>query len=85
MSSEVYSIQLSKHEKMIEYDVQIRSTEHFKQVGVHEKNDRNEINTGGSPRVTMHLRNHLLIGRASLVIILRDVARFTPLLARLVQ
>ena len=25
------------------------------------------------------------IGRASLVIILRDVARFTPLLARLVQ
>ena len=28
---------------------------------------------------------YLIIGRASLVFILRDVTRFTPLLARLVQ
>ena len=61
MSSKVWSIGLSKHEKMIEYPVHIRSTDHFKQVGVREKNDRNEINSGGSPRLTMHLRNHLLI------------------------
>ena len=25
------------------------------------KNDRNEINSGGSPHLTNHLRNHLLI------------------------
>ena len=61
MSSKVLSIGLSKHEKMIEYHVHIRSTDHFKQVGMREKNDRNEINSGGSPRLTMHLRNHLLI------------------------
>ena len=46
---------------MIEYHVHIRSPGHFKQVGVREKNDRNEINSGGSPRLTMHLRKHLLI------------------------
>ena len=28
---------------MIEYHVHIRSTDQFKQVGVREKNDRNEI------------------------------------------
>ena len=33
----------------------------FKQFGVREKNDRKEIKSGGSPRLTMHLRNHLLI------------------------
>ena len=31
------------------------------------------------------MRAGVVIGRASLVIILRDVTRFTPLLARLVQ
>ena len=43
MSSNVWSIGLSKHEKMIEYHVHIRSTDHFMQIGVLEKNDRNEI------------------------------------------
>ena len=46
---------------MIEYHVNIRSTDQFKQVGVREKNDRNEINSGGSPRLIMHVRNHLII------------------------
>ena len=35
--------------------------------------------------VLEHMLVNRSIGRASLVIILRDVARFTPLLARLVQ
>ena len=43
MSSKVGSIGFSKHEKMIEYHVHIRSTDQFKQVGVREKNDRKEI------------------------------------------
>ena len=44
MSSKVWSIGFSKHEKMIEYHVHIRSTDHFKQIGVRErKNDRKEI------------------------------------------
>ena len=30
-------------------------------LGCVKKNDRNEINSGGSPCLTMHLRNHLLI------------------------
>ena len=46
---------------MVEYHVHVRSTDQFKQVGVGEKNDRNDINSGGSPRLTVHLRNHLLI------------------------
>ena len=33
----------------------------------------------------MEQKLYILIGRASLVFILRDVTRFTPLLARLVQ
>ena len=45
---------------MVEYHVHVRSTDQFKQVGVREKNDSNEINSGGSLRLTMHLRNHLL-------------------------
>ena len=43
MSRKVWSIGFSKHEKMIEYHVHITSTDHFKQIGVHEKNDRKEI------------------------------------------
>ena len=44
MSSKVLGIGSSKHEKMIEYHVHIIiSTDHFKQIGVREKNDRNEI------------------------------------------
>ena len=61
MSSKVGSFGLSIHEKMVEYHAHVRSTDQFKQVGVREKNDRNEINGGGSPRLTMHLRYHLLI------------------------
>ena len=37
MSSKVLSIGFSKHEKMIEYHVHVRSTDQFKQVGVREK------------------------------------------------
>ena len=45
MSSKVWSIGLQKHTKMIQHHVNIRSTDQVKQVGVHEKNDRNEINS----------------------------------------
>ena len=31
---------------MVEYHVHVRSTDQFKQFRVHEKNDRNEINSG---------------------------------------
>ena len=61
MSSKVGSFGLSKHEKMVEYRVHIRSIDQFKQVGVREKNDGNEINSVGSPHLTMHLRKHLPI------------------------
>ena len=44
MSSKFWSISLQKHTKMIQHHVHIRSTDQFKQVGVREKNDRNEIN-----------------------------------------
>ena len=37
MSSKVWGIRLSKHEKMIKYHVHIRSKDQFKQVGVREK------------------------------------------------
>ena len=37
MSSKVWSIRLSKHEKMIKYHVHIRSKDQNKQVGVREK------------------------------------------------
>ena len=37
MSIQVWSIGLSKREKMIEYHVHIRPTDHFKQVGVRGK------------------------------------------------
>ena len=43
--------------KMIEYHFHIRSQGQFKQVCVREKN---EINSGGSPRLIMHLVNHLV-------------------------
>ena len=39
-----------------------KSTDQFKQVGVREKNDRNQINScGGPPRLAIHLRGHLNI------------------------
>ena len=37
MSSKVGSFGLLKHEKMVEYHVHMRSTDHFKLVGVREK------------------------------------------------
>ena len=37
MLIQVWSIELQKLTKMIENHVHIRSTDHFKQVGVHEK------------------------------------------------
>ena len=45
MAIQVWSIGLQKHTKMIENYVHIRYIDHFKQVGVREKNDRNEINS----------------------------------------
>ena len=46
---------------MIEYHVHIRSTDQFKQVGVREKMTVMRSIVGGSPYLTMHLRNHLII------------------------
>ena len=61
MSSKVWSMGIQKLIKIIQYHVHIRPTNQFNQVGVHVKNDRNEINSGGSLRLTIHLHNHLLI------------------------
>ena len=58
MSNKVWVI---KTRKMVEYHVHVGSTGQFKQVEVREKNDRNEINSVGSPHLTMHLRKHLPI------------------------
>ena len=44
-SSKVWSIEIQKHTKMSQHHVHIRSTDQFNQVGVHENNDRNEINS----------------------------------------
>ena len=43
MAIQVWSVWLQKHTKMIVNHVHIRYTDHFKQVGVREKKDRNEI------------------------------------------
>ena len=51
MSSTVWSIGTQKHTKMIQHHVHIRSTDQFNKVGVHEKNDRNEINSVDDHRV----------------------------------
>ena len=45
MSTKVWNIGIQKHTKMIQHHVHIRSTDQFNQVGVIEKNDRNEINS----------------------------------------
>ena len=45
MVIQVWSIGLQKHTKLIENHVHIRSTDHFKQVCIMHKNDRNEINS----------------------------------------
>ena len=56
MSSKVWSIGIQKHTKMIQHYVHIRSTDQFNQVGVHEKNDRNEINSVDDHRVWLFIR-----------------------------
>ena len=45
MYSKVWSIGIQKHTKMIQHHVHIINPDLFNQVGVHEKNDRNEINS----------------------------------------
>ena len=45
MSFQFWSIGLQKLTKLIENHVHIRSTDHFKQVGVRGKIDRNETNS----------------------------------------
>ena len=56
MSSKVWSIEIQKHTKMIQHHVHIRSRDQFNQVGVHEKNDRNEINSVDDHRVWLFIR-----------------------------
>ena len=50
-SSKVWSIGIQKHTKMIYDLVHIRSTDQFNQVGVHEENDKNEVNSVKDHRV----------------------------------
>ena len=56
MSSKVWSIGIQKHTTMIQHHVHIRSTDQFNRVGVHEKNDRNEINSVDDLRVWLCIR-----------------------------
>ena len=56
MSSKVWSVGIQKHTKMIQHHVDIRSTDQFNQVGVHEKNDRNEISSVDEHRVWLCIR-----------------------------
>ena len=56
MSSKVWSIGIQKHTKMIQHHVHIRFTDQFNQVGVREKNDRNEINIVDVHRVWLCIR-----------------------------
>ena len=56
MSSKVWSIGIQKHTKMIQHHVHIRSTDQFKQVGVQEKKDRNEINSVDDHRAWLCIR-----------------------------
>ena len=61
MSCKVRSIGIQKHTKMIQHHVLIRSTDQFNQVGAHENNDRNEINSGDDHRVWLCIRVTLLL------------------------
>ena len=62
MSSKGWSIGIQKHTKMIQYHVYIRSTYQFNQVGVPEKNDRNDINSVDAHRVWLCIRVTSSIG-----------------------
>ena len=55
MSSKDWSIGIQKHTKMIQHHVQNRFTDQFNQVGVHEKNDRNEINSVDDHRIWLFI------------------------------
>ena len=64
MSSKICSIKIQKHTKMIQHHVYIRSTDQFNQVGVHEKNDRNEMKSVNDHRVWLCVRvNFSSIGK----------------------
>ena len=56
MYGKVCSIGMQKHTKIIQHHVHIRSTDQFNQVGVHDKNDRNEINNVEDHRVGWCIR-----------------------------
>ena len=56
MSSKVWNIGIQKRTKMIQHHVHISSTYLFNQIGVHEKNDRNEINSMDDHRVCLCIR-----------------------------
>ena len=56
MSSKDWSIGIQKRTKIIQHHVHIRSTDQFNQVGVHEKNDRNKINSVDGHRVWLCIR-----------------------------
>ena len=63
MFSQVWSIWIQKHTKIIQHHVHIRSTDLFNQVGVHDKNDRNEINSVDDHRIWLCIRvTFFLIG-----------------------
>ena len=65
MFSKDWSIGIPKHTKTIQHHVHIRSTDQFKQVGVHVKNGRNEISIVDDHRVWLCIRVTfpLLIGK----------------------
>ena len=56
MSSKVWSFRIQKHTKMIQHHVHIRSTDQFNQVGVHERNDRTDINSVDDHCVWLYIR-----------------------------
>ena len=51
MFSKAWSIGIQKHTNMIQHHVHTRSTDQFNQVGVHEKNYRNEVNSVDDHRI----------------------------------
>ena len=62
MSSKVWSIGILKHTIIIQHHVYIGSTDQFNQVGVHEKNDRNDFYSVDAHRgLVVHSRNLILI------------------------
>ena len=56
MSSKVWSVGYQKHTKMIQHHVHNGPTDQFKQVGVCEKNDGNEINSVDDHNIWLCIR-----------------------------